>query len=181
MCRYLGHNRRIPCAQPRLPTLGTSLELSGIALTLKGTCAVLAIASEGDLRFPSFQNVDNLYIRNIAHLVVLMYDFSILVTHSSFDLGHQRVTCLIRRADIAIDTRPSIFAFAVVPLSHGSIYSVCQRSTNRRQTVVSSVSRRACTFAVVLITFGILTAGKGRQKTIKATAGQYHMPLCRDR
>jgi hypothetical protein len=106
-----------------------------------------------------------------------MDDFSVLVTHPSFALGHHRVTCLIIRADIAIDTRPSIFAFAVVAFSHGSIDSVGQRATNRRQTVVSPISRRARTFAIVLVTLGILTAGELRKKTIEATVCQYHVPL----
>jgi hypothetical protein len=95
-------------------------------LTLKCASFVFGIASERCLRPPPIQNFDNVSVCNIAHLIVLVYYFSILVADSPLLGRHQRITSFILGANIAVDARPSLFAFAVVALPHRSIpFIIC--------------------------------------------------------
>jgi hypothetical protein len=90
-------------------------------LTLEGASVVLGIATKCHLRSPPIQDFDNILVCNIAHLIVLMYDLSVPVANSSLVVWHQCITRLILGANVAVDARPSLFAFAVVALSHGPI------------------------------------------------------------
>jgi hypothetical protein len=95
-------------------------------LTLEGASIVLGIATKCYLRSSPIQDFDNVLVCNIAHLIVLMYDLSVLVANSSFAVWHQCITRLILGANIAVDARPSLFAFAIVALSHGPItFIIC--------------------------------------------------------
>jgi len=92
-----------------------------MVLTLEGTGCLLGIATERNLRPPSIQETEDILVCNIAHLVVLVYDFPILVAHAPILGGHQRIASLILRADVAINARPAFLTFAVVALSHGPV------------------------------------------------------------
>lgn len=92
------------------------------------TGAVLGVASEGYLRPPAIKDIYNLLIGDIAHLVVLMNDLSILVTDTALLGRHQGITRLILGANVAVDSSPTLFAFAIVTVSQWPIASICQRT-----------------------------------------------------
>jgi len=89
--------------------------------TLKGTGCIFGVTVECNLRPPSIQETDDILVCNIAHLVVLVYNFAVLVADSPIFGRHQRITSFIIRADVAVNARPSFLTLAVVALSHGPI------------------------------------------------------------
>lgn len=92
---------------------------------------VIFVAVESDLWLLSVQNLHDLLVRDITLLVVLMYHLSILITDSPIICWHQSITSLVFGANIAVYAGPAFFAFAVVPLSHRPIVSICQCATDR--------------------------------------------------
>jgi hypothetical protein len=71
--------------------------------TLKVAFFVLGLAVERDLGDLLAEQVSNSLVRDIAHLVVVLHDFSSLIAHSTIAGLHQGVTCFILRADVAVD------------------------------------------------------------------------------
>ena len=104
--------------------------LEKVERTLKIACVVFGVAGECYLWPPSFQNVNDLDIGNIAHLVILLDHFSILVANTTRVLWHQRIAGSVLCANIAVDTCPSIRAFAIVAFAHRPIESISERSAD---------------------------------------------------
>tara|TARA_R110002060_G_scaffold28958_2_gene39116 strand:- start:10 stop:309 length:300 start_codon:yes stop_codon:yes gene_type:complete len=92
---------------------------------------VIFVAVESDLRLLPIQNLHDLLVRDITLLIVLMYHLPVLVTDSPIIRWHQSITSLVFGANIAVYAGPALFAFAVVPLSHRPIVSICQGATDR--------------------------------------------------
>lgn len=125
--KYPVRNRKIPYVPPRLEcVVSKKCILHEIILTLEGASFVFGIATECYLRPPPIENFDNVSVCDIAHLIVLVYDFSILVADSPLLGRHQRITSFILGANIAVDARPSLFTFAIIALPHRSIpFIIC--------------------------------------------------------
>lgn len=92
--------------------------------TLKGTGCIVFIAGKSSLWLLSIQNLNDLPIRHVAHLVVLLDNVAALITNATFAFRHQCITCLIGFADIAVDTGPAFVALAVLILSHGPVLAI---------------------------------------------------------
>jgi len=76
---------------------------------------VLGIAGKGDLWPSTFQDLNNLDICNVAHLVILIDHLAILIADSSFlAFWHHGITGLVTGTHIAVDACPTIFTVAVV-------------------------------------------------------------------
>lgn len=120
MYKYSMRSRTTLSAPPKLETR-VSIHQASIPpeLTLKVACRFVGVTSECNLGLPPIQNIHNLPVRNIAHLVVLVDDLSILVADSSLLLvaRHQGVTCFVRRTNVAVDSSPPIFTFAGIAFS----------------------------------------------------------------
>ena len=87
----------------------------------------LLLAREAGLGNLAVQHVQDLTVSNIAHLVVLLDDFAILVANTAIARLHQAVASLVFGTDIAVDAGPSLVAFARVALSHRSFLAAGQR------------------------------------------------------
>jgi len=77
-------------------------------LTLEVTLCRLILTREGRLRLLWLDGIQDLPIRDITHLEVLLLHQALLVTHSVLPLWHQRITCIICLADIAIYATPTL-------------------------------------------------------------------------
>ena len=80
---------------------------------LKVACGIWLVAGERDLWFLVFELIDDLAVRHIAHLVVLFDQLGFLEAHAPSLLRHECIAGLIRLADIAVEPRPALIAFAV--------------------------------------------------------------------
>lgn len=132
-------------------------------LTLKVALRALFVTGERHLGFPVPENLDNLLVRNVAHLVVFLDDFAILVADASAILwdGHQRITRLVCCTDIAVNACPSLFTLAGIGISDRSVRSIRQSATDWRKTVVPPEALRALAFAVELVALGELATSEG--------------------
>jgi hypothetical protein len=54
----------------------------------------------------------NLLVRDIADLVVVVHNFSVLVAYTAFSFLHESVTGFVVGTDIAINASPALVAFA---------------------------------------------------------------------
>jgi hypothetical protein len=88
---------------------------------LKVAFLLFRVTREGGLRLLVLELVENLLVRNVTHLVVLLHQLPVLETHSTLATWYQRITRLIRLADIAVDATPSFTAVTAVPASWSSV------------------------------------------------------------
>jgi hypothetical protein len=176
-------------ARPRLEESVCSWEILFISEpTLKVASFLISIAGESDLGSPPLEDINNFSVRDVAHLVVLMYYFPILIAYASLLLGHESIACVVFSTYVAINTCPAIVAFTIVPTSHRTVLSISQGPTyyiaisilllyhiklldssrrTWRQAVIPTESSGTGTFAVVLIAVGILAAGESWEETIE--------------
>jgi hypothetical protein len=95
-------------------------------LTLEVAGLVISVTAKCYLGLPPIQHIENRLVCNIAHLVIFVYDVSVLVADSPILGGHHSIAGLVLRANIAVDARPSFFTLAGVALPHWSIlFSIC--------------------------------------------------------
>jgi hypothetical protein len=73
---------------------------------------VLCRALECHLRLLIAQETCNLGIRDIAKLVVVVHNLSILIADAAIASFHERIASLVARADVAVDAGPSLVAGA---------------------------------------------------------------------
>jgi hypothetical protein len=117
------------------------------------------VARKGGLRLLVLQCIENLLIRDVTHLVVLLDQLSLLEANATLSTWDESVTCLVRLADVAVDATPSFAAFATVSASWCPIaISIGQRATQRRRAIIASKAWLAVAFAIPLYTFGELVA-----------------------
>jgi hypothetical protein len=81
----------------------------------------LSIAREGRLRFLVLELVQDLAIRDVANLVVFLYETAITIAYAIFTLRHQSIAYIVCHAYVAVDAFPALFAIARRPLSRGSV------------------------------------------------------------
>lgn len=81
------------------------------------------------MRLLLLECVENLAVRNVADLVVLIDDQTLAVTDATIALGHHGVTGFVCLADVAVYTLPTIVALAVMALTRQSVVAFCQRTT----------------------------------------------------
>lgn len=105
------------------------------ARTLEVTCGIILITRESSLGFLFLKLIEDLAVRDIADLVVLLDELALLEANATFShtvlvLGHHSVTRLIGGAYIAVDAFPAIFTLtSLIPTSGSSVASVGQRAT----------------------------------------------------
>lgn len=100
-------------------------------LTLEVTSFIFGFARKRHLWLLVLQLIQNLSIRDIAHLVVLIHNNPLLVADTTFAFGHECIAGLIRLAYIAVDPFPAFIAFAVSTFPRRSVIPICQRTTKR--------------------------------------------------
>ena len=110
----------------------------------------LGIAGESGLRLLVLQRVQDLAVRNVAHLVVLLDDKTLAVAHAIDAFGHQGIASLVGGADIAIDAFPALSAVALCALAGRPISAVSERAADRIGAVVATEARRTHAAAVAL-------------------------------
>ena len=81
-------------------------------LTLKVACLVVFLAGKCNLRALLAEQRGNLFVCNVAHLVVVVDNLAVLVTYATFASFHQCVTGFVVGTNIAINTCPALVAFA---------------------------------------------------------------------
>jgi hypothetical protein len=73
-----------------------------------------------------FELVEDLAVRDVAHLVVLSDELALLVAHTILPVGHHGVAGGVCLADIGVDARPAIFALALlVAASWCPVLAIC--------------------------------------------------------
>lgn len=117
---------------------------------------VFGLAGECDLWLALLELIQNLAIRDIAHLMILVDGHALTVANTSFPVGHHRVASIVCIAYIAVDTTPAVLARAVFVLSRCSIDTVGERATGGRGTIISSIPRWARALAREFVTRGEL-------------------------
>jgi len=113
------------------------------------------------LRYLWLDRIQNLPIRDVAHLEVLLLYQSLLIAHPILAFWCECVACVVCLADIAIYTTPAIFAVTTwfVWLAQWSVFRfLCQRTAEGFYTIFTTISRRTYTFAIVLVAFSKLVA-----------------------
>jgi hypothetical protein len=88
--------------------------------TLKVAQGVLLGAGKRSLRDLPVEHLQNLRVRHVAHLVVLLNDLAVLVANTIVARLHKSVAGLILEADITVNAAPALVAFACVALSQWS-------------------------------------------------------------
>lgn len=110
------------CDRPKLQAVSAChLQTSGGLPTLKVASAVAGITSEGDLWDLFAEQVSDLLVGDIAHLVVVLEEVAHLVANTTLVGFHQRVACPVIGAHVAVYTIPAVVAFAAVAFAHGSV------------------------------------------------------------
>lgn len=89
--------------------------------TLKVASAVAGVTGEGDLRDLFTEQVSDLLVGHVAHLVVALEEVAHLVADAALVRFHQGVTCSVIRTHIAVYALPTIVAVAAVTFAHGSV------------------------------------------------------------
>jgi hypothetical protein len=88
-------------------------------LKVAETCVL--IAHKGGLGNLAFKHRKNLRVGDVAHLIVLLDDFTVLVAYTIFSSLHQGVAGLVFGADVAVDARPALITVAGITISDGSV------------------------------------------------------------
>lgn len=124
--------------------------------TLEIALLGLCVARECSLRLLVLQLVENLAVRDVTHLVVLLDNETLAVAHAIDALWHQGVTSLVGGADIAIDACPALFAVALCALARRPVSAISERAADGIRAVVAAEARRTDAAAVVLAAAGKL-------------------------
>jgi len=141
------------------------------SLTLKVTFSRLILAAERRLRYLWLNRIQNLPIRNVAHLKVLLLYQALLVTHPILAFWCECIACIICLANIAVYTTPAIFTIArwLIWLAQWSIFwFLCERAAERFYTIFTTISRRTYTFAIILVALSELVAVEVAEVAIEA-------------
>ena len=72
-------------------------------LTLEITLFCLGVARESRLRLLVLQCIEDLPVRDVAYLEVLLDQLAILVAHTALAIWHHSITSVVRRAHVAVD------------------------------------------------------------------------------
>ena len=165
------YSRMIPVDRPRLlveKKVSLARQIEKSHRTLKVTSLICCLACKGSLRLPLLEQVQNLPICYIAHLKVLLDGNALLIADSSFPLGHQGTTSVIRQAHIAIDPTPPLIAATVFVRSQLPIGTLSEGSAFWLGTVRRTESRRTDTVPRELVTGRVLQALMSVQLAIEA-------------
>lgn len=126
--------------------------------TLKVAFRGVIIAREGGLGYLFLQLLQDLLIRNIALLIILVNHESSLVADSINAFQHQCGASIVTIADVAVYAFPARVAVAGWTISRRTLVARRQRSTERVRTILPSPSCRAYTSTVRCATVGELVA-----------------------
>jgi hypothetical protein len=88
--------------------------LDGSGLTLEVALFCLGVARESCLRLLLLQLIQDLLVRDVADLEVLLHQLPILVADATFAFRHHSVTSVICLTDIAIDAAPAFVTLALL-------------------------------------------------------------------
>jgi hypothetical protein len=97
---------------------------------LKLASSILFLASEGDLRLLVAEQAGNLLVHNVANLVVVFHNLSVLIADTRIPSRHQRIASLVTSADVAVDSGPTFVALALIAGSHRSVPAPSKRATD---------------------------------------------------
>jgi len=130
-------------------------------LTLKVTLRRLVLTRERRLRLLWLYRIKDLPIRDITHLEVQLLHQALLIAHSVLPLRHERITRIIRLADIAIYATPTLITITrlFIRLAQRPVLKLPrQRSTQRLFTVFTAKAGRTYALAVCLVALSKLVA-----------------------
>ena len=91
---------------------------------------VLPLAAKGGLGDLSVEHRQDLLVRDVAHLMVLVDDLAVLVADAAIAGLHESIAGVVLGANVAVDAGPSIVAVAGVAGSHGPILASGQRAAS---------------------------------------------------
>ena len=97
---------------------------------MKVTLFALLLAGEGDFGYSLLEKVPNRSVRDLAHLVVLLDNFAARVADAAIAFAGEGIAYAIRRANVAVDSRPSFVTFAAVGIAYWSVRATGQGSTD---------------------------------------------------
>jgi hypothetical protein len=87
--------------------------LEGCGLTLKIALFCLGVTRESCLRLLVLQLIQNLLVRDIADLEVLLDQLPILVADATLAFRHHSVASIVCSTDVAVDAAPALVALAL--------------------------------------------------------------------
>lgn len=91
--------------------------------TLEVALPLLVLAVECDLGDTLAQKVPDSLVGDIAHLEIVVHDFTTLVADSAVFGWHQGVACVVIGADVAVDPGPAFVTVATLPIPHRAVLS----------------------------------------------------------
>ena len=103
--------------------------VDGFARTLEIAHLLFRLACKSSLRDLAIEHVQDLFVGDATHLVILLDDLAILITNTAIAGLHQGVAGLVLGADIAVDARPAFVAIAMLALSHLPVFATGKGAT----------------------------------------------------
>jgi hypothetical protein len=129
----------------------------------------LFVTREGRLRLLVLELVENLAVRNVTHLEILLDELAILEADAAFVVRKQDIASLVGLAHITVDALPPLFTITRLRTpSRCSILPVGERIAERLRAIFTPEARGACAFAVGFAAFGELLAGKILEVAVEA-------------
>lgn len=157
----LGFQPPVACVEPTVEgfdLVHPELEIATI---------IFRLAGKGNLWLALLELIQNLAIRDITHLMILLDGHTLTIADTFFPVGHHRIARIVRIAHIAVDTTPTVLASAVLVLSRCSIDPVGERATGGRGTVIASIPRWARALAGEFVARGELMALEGVELAVE--------------
>lgn len=88
------------------------------------------VASKSGLRYLAVEHGEDLLVGNVAHLVVVLHDFTVLIANATIARLHQSIAGLVLGTHIAVDSSPALVAFASVAGSNRSVFAPSKRAAS---------------------------------------------------
>jgi hypothetical protein len=148
---------------------------------LEVALARLLVAREGRLRLLVLELVEDLAVRDVTHLEVLMHELAVLEANTALAIGHQSITGLIGLAHIAVDALPPVFAITRLRTASGcSIAPVGERIAEGFRAILAPKAWGTYALAVRFAAFGKLLTSKILEVAVEARRASI-WPVVHDR
>lgn len=142
--------------------------LAAATLTLEITLFPFGITTERSLRFLLLELIQDLPVRNVAYLMVLLDDHALPEAHAVTALGHHGIAREVRLAHIAVDAFPPVLARAFMALTRQPVIAVGERTAKRLAAVFATEAMGTGTLARGLCAVGELVANEIIEVAIEA-------------
>lgn len=115
--------------------------------TLETALSSRILAGKRNLSLLLLQLILDLPVGNIAHLMVLIDDQPVLITHAALTIWHHSIASIVTLTDVAMNSTPPVLAIAIFAIAQGSIFAIGKGTADRSGAVISAKSRRTYTVA----------------------------------